>query len=169
MIESKYLKENIENIQKLMSISILSNFETKSLGKILRLSKIRQYEDGERIIEEGDFDPWLYFLLNGRIRIAKEGVTIGHIFKNGEIFGEMRVVDDRRRSASVYAEGKTVCLAVDTSARNRITSRGDKDDQVDFLLLLYRIFAEYMTARLRLTNEELIKAKKALAKQDDLP
>ena len=28
------------------------------------------------------------------------------------------------------------------------------------MLLLYRIFAEYMTYRLRLTNEELIRAKK---------
>jgi CRP-like cAMP-binding protein len=167
MIESKYLKENIENIQKLMSISVLSTFETKSLGKILRLSKIRQYEDGEQIIKEGDYDPWLYFLLTGKIRISKEDVDIGFIDKKGEIFGEMRIVDDRRRSASVHAVGKTICLAVDTSARDRISTPGDKEDQLDFLLLLYRIFAEYMTARLRLTNEELIKAKKALAKLQD--
>lgn len=164
MIESKYLKQNIENIQKLLSISALKNFETKNLSKLLRLSKIRQYEDGETIITEGDFDPWLYFLLSGRIRVAKEGVTISTIDKQGEIFGEMRVIDERSRSASVYAEGKTVCLAVDTSAHDRLAADGDKDDQLDFLLLLYRIFAEYMTARLRLTNEELIKAKKALTK-----
>jgi CRP/FNR family cyclic AMP-dependent transcriptional regulator len=163
MIESKYLKENIENIQKLMTISALSNFETKSLGKLLRLSKIRQYEDGEQIIQEGDFDPWLYFLLSGKIRVVKEGVIIGHIGKQGEIFGEMRVVDDERRSASVFAVGKTVCLAVDTSAKKRLSSSDDPDERVDFLLLLYRIFAEYITARLRLTNEELIKARKALS------
>ncbi len=164
MIESKYLKQNIENIQKLLSISALKNFETKNLSKLLRLSKIRQYEDGETIIAEGDFDPWLYFLLSGRIRVAKEGVTISRIDKQGEIFGEMRVIDERSRSASVYAEGQTVCLAVDTAAHDRIGSDGDKDGQLDFLLLLYRIFAEYMTARLRLTNEELIKAKKAISK-----
>jgi CRP/FNR family transcriptional regulator, cyclic AMP receptor protein len=50
MIESKYLKENIENIQRLMSIQALRHFETRNLGKLLRLSKIRQYEDGEQII-----------------------------------------------------------------------------------------------------------------------
>ena len=61
MIESKYLKENIENIQKLLTIPALRNFETRSLGKLLRLSKIRQYEDGELIIKEGDLDPWLIF------------------------------------------------------------------------------------------------------------
>ena len=74
MLESRYLQDNIENIQKLLAIPALKNFETKSLGKLLRLSKIREYEDGERIIKEGDFDPWLYFLLSGKIRITKEGL-----------------------------------------------------------------------------------------------
>jgi len=160
MIESKYLKENIENIQRLMSIQALKHFETRNLGKLLRLSKIRQYEDGEQIIQEGDMDPWLYFLLSGRIRISKEGEDIGVISKKGEIFGEMRIVDDQSRSASVHAVGETVCLAVDTSAGNRFSTSEEKDARLDFLLLLYRIFAEYMTARLRLTNEELVRAKR---------
>jgi CRP/FNR family cyclic AMP-dependent transcriptional regulator len=160
MIESKYLKENIENIQKLMAIPALKNFETKSLGKLLRLSKIRQYEHGERIIKEGDLDPWLYFLLSGKIRISKAGLDIGTIDRKGEIFGEMRVIDSLSRSASVYALGKTICLAVDTSAKERLSGDDTHDEKLDFLLLLYRIFAEYMSIRLRLTNDELIKAKK---------
>ena len=164
MIESKYLKENIENIQRLMSISALKHFETRNLGKLLRLSKIRQYEDGERIIQEGDMDPWLYFLLSGEIKIVKEGEEIGTLSNKGEIFGEMRVIDDQRRSASVFAKGQTVCLAVDTSAKSRLSATDPKDERLDFLLLLYRIFAEYMTLRLRLTNEELIKAKKEAKK-----
>lgn len=160
MIESKYLKENVENIQRLMSIQALKHFEIRNLGKLLRLSKIRQYKDGEQIIQEGDMDPWLYFLLSGKIRISKEGEDIGDISRKGEIFGEMRIIDDQIRSASVYAVGDTVCLAVDTSARNRLTSSEEKDESLAFLLLLYRIFAEYITARLRLTNEELVRAKR---------
>jgi CRP-like cAMP-binding protein len=151
-----------------MSIQALKHFETRNLGKLLRLSKIRQYEDGEQIIQEGDLDPWLYFLLSGRIRISKDGEDIGTINRKGEIFGEMRIVDDQSRSASAYAQGQTVCLAVDTSAGNRLTSSEEKDERLDFLLLLYRIFAEYMTARLRLTNEELVRAKRN-AKRDDAP
>jgi CRP-like cAMP-binding protein len=162
MIESKYLKENIENIQRLMSISALKHFETRNLGKLLRLSKIRQYEDGEAIIQEGDMDPWLYFLLSGKIRVTKGGEEIGVIGKKGEIFGEMRIIDDQSRSATVAAVGKTVCLAVDTSAGNRLSTSDQKDQRLDFLLLLYRIFAEYMSNRLRLTNEELIRAKKEI-------
>lgn len=143
-----------------MTISALKHFETRNLSKLLRLSKIRQYEDGEIIIQEGDMDPWLYFLLSGEIKVIKEGEEIGAISKKGEIFGEMRIIDDQIRSASVYAVGKTVCLAVDTSAGKRLSPTDHKDERVDFLLLLYRIFSEYISLRLRLTNEELIKAKK---------
>ncbi|MCJ8499065.1 cyclic nucleotide-binding domain-containing protein [Desulfatitalea alkaliphila] len=169
MIESKYLKENIENIQRLMSIQALRHFETRNLGKLLRLSKIRQYEDGEQIIQEGDMDPWLYFLLSGRIRISKSGEEIGIISRKGEIFGEMRIIDDQSRSASVHAIGPTVCLAVDTSAGNRLNTSDEKEARLDFLLLLYRIFAEYISVRLRLTNEELVKAKRDAKKPlDDL-
>ena len=132
MLESRYLKDNIENIQKLLAIPALKNFETRSLRNLLRLSKIREYEDGERIIKEGDFDPWLYFI----------------------------VIDSLSRSASVYAIGKTMCLAVDTSAKRRLSAGSTKDERLDFLLLLYRIFAEFMSIRLRATNEELIMAKK---------
>jgi CRP/FNR family transcriptional regulator, cyclic AMP receptor protein len=162
MLESRYLKDNIENIQKLLGISALRNFETKSLQKLLRLSRIREYEDGEVIIREGDLDPWLYFLLSGKIRVSKENMEINTIDKKGEIFGEMRVIDFMKRSASVVAVGKTVCLAVDTSAKNRISAQDPTDEKLDFLLLLYRIFAEYMSIRLRVTNEELITAKKKI-------
>mgnify|MGYP000444780396 CR=1 FL=1 len=151
---------NIENIQKLMAIPALRDFETKSLGKLLKLSKIREYEDGEAIIREGDSDPWLYFLLSGKIRISKEGLEIGIIDKKGEIFGEMRIVDSMDRSATVKAFGKTICLAVDSGAASRLTPNTPQEEKLDFLLLLYRIFVEYMSIRLRATNEELIAAKK---------
>ncbi|MFP4446845.1 MAG: cyclic nucleotide-binding domain-containing protein [Desulfosudaceae bacterium] len=166
MIESKYLKDNIQNIQKLMAIPALKDFETRNLSKILRLSKIREYEDGETIIKEGDVDPWLYFLLSGQVRVKKGGVEISTISTTGEIFGEMRIVDDKARSASVFADGHTVCLAVNTSAYQRFMGEGagNKEEAMDFVLLLYRIFAEYMSARLRLTNDELISAKTMVKK-----
>jgi hypothetical protein len=60
----------------------------------------------------------------------------------------------------VQAVGKTMCLAVDTSAKKRLSLSSSADEKLDFLLLLYRIFAEFMSIRLRSTNEELIMAKK---------
>jgi hypothetical protein len=48
-----------------------------------------------------------------------------------------------------------------------LTTSEEKDERLDFLLLLYRIFAEYMTARLRLTNEELVRAKRDAKRPSD--
>ncbi len=162
MIESNYLKDNIENIQKLMAIPTLRQFESKSLGKLLKLSRVREYGDGEVIIREGDADPWLYFLLSGSIRISKASTAIGTSDRKGEIFGEMRLIDRKRRSATITSVGKTVCLAVDTSAKRRLAAASPDEEKLDFLLLLYRIFAEYMAIRLRATNEELIAARKKI-------
>ncbi len=159
MIESKYLKDSIQNIKQLLAIPALRKFETVNLGKMLRLSKIRRYEDGEVIIKEGDTDPWFYFLLSGAIRIEKGGVTLSAISEMGEIFGEMRILDKLSRSASVYAEGETTCIAVNTAATHRLPS---DDETANFLLLLYKVFAEYISVRLRLSNEELVQTKKQL-------
>jgi CRP-like cAMP-binding protein len=169
MIESRYLKDNVENIQKLMGIPVLGNFETKSLGKLLKLSRIREYENGEVIIREGDQDPWLYFLLSGKIRISKENHEIGTIDKKGEIFGEMRIIDSRFRSATVAAVGKTTCLAIDTAAQNRFSPQSLDEEKLEFLLMLYRIFAEYMSIRLRVTDEELVAAKKKIEQLTSTP
>ena len=167
MKETKYLKENIENIQRLMDIPTLSKFETRNLGRLLRLSKVRDYEDGECIIKEGDVDLWLYFLLSGKIKVVKDGVQLLTIDKRGEIFGEMRIISDSERTASIFAVGHTICLAVDTQARERLDSQEDIDR---FLLLLYRVFAEFIVMRLRLTSEELVKTKKEILRlvRDDI-
>jgi len=162
MIESRYLEDNTENIQKLMSIPGLKNFEAKSVGKLIKLSKVREYRDGEVIIQEGEQDPWMYILLSGKIRIFKENHEIAMIGKKGEIFGEMRIIDSKARSASAAAVGKTVCLAVNTTAKNRLSTVTTEEDRLDFLLLLYRVFAEYMSVRLRAANDELVAAKKKI-------
>lgn len=162
MQETRYLKDNLENIQRMMSIPALRNFETSNLSRLLHLSKLREYEKDEPIIQEGDEDPWLYFILEGSVRITKKDIEIGVLNDVGEVFGEMRIIDSQIRSATVVALEPTVCLAINTMAKDRMVGVGDRDEQLDFLLLLYRIFAEFLSIRLRLTNEELIKANKIL-------
>lgn len=162
MIETKYLKNDVKNIQRLLVIPTLQKFETDSLGRLLKLSKIRRYDKNECIIREGDQDPWLYFLLSGRVRVEKGGVGIFKTSQVGDLFGEMRIVDNSSRSASVYAETPATCLAINTSGKKGfgVSDSGDRD--VEFMLLLYRIFSEFVSTRLRIANEELVKAKKEI-------
>ncbi len=160
MIETKYLQDDIKNIQQLFAIPALKNFETKELARLVRLSKVRQYEENEAIIQQGDTDPWIYFLLQGSVRVEKDGVEIAQMNRLGELFGEMRIIDSKSRSASVIASSKTICLAVNVgAARKRLPT---DDEATNLLLLLYRVFAEYVSIRLRLANEHLIASRQEL-------
>lgn len=155
MIESDYLKGNISFLEKLGEIPTLSAFSEEELKGLLELSRIRKYEPGELILEEGFFDAWIYFLISGKVKIVKHGEDLSILQRVGDIFGEMSIIDGSPRSASVYAVDKTVCLATDASYIDRLSD----NDRISFCYILYRIFSEILADRLRLTTEELIKEK----------
>ena len=60
----------------------------------------------------------------------------------------MMVIDGSARSASAYAVDESVCLATDISYIDRLSG----NDKVAFGYILYRIFAESLADRLRLTS-----------------
>lgn len=159
MTEAKYLKENLREMQKIMISLPLKKFETKSLRHSLRMSKINEYSDGEIITKENDEDPYIYFLLSGKARLEKKGENTELIDRPGEIFGEVKILENLVRSGDVFAKEEAVCLVVNTSSYSmRMTS----NEGADILLLLYRVFMEYLAIRLRLLTEELVKTKKEI-------
>lgn len=157
MIESKYLKNDVRNIEKISGIPAFKPFDISEMGTLLRISKIRQYNDDECIIAEGESDAWLYVLISGKVRIEKKGVAIGFIEEVGELFGEMRIIDRQLRSASVYSVGKTICLSLDTSASHRAYT---KRDIPHIIGLLYKFIGTSLCKRLRRMNEELAETRK---------
>lgn len=160
MRESRYLKDDAENIQRLISIPIFKDFETRLLGSLLKLSKIREYKDGEEIIREGDLDQWLYFLLSGQVKIMKGRKQLQVLKRRGDVFGEMGMLGGLDRSASVYAMGPTTCLTTDAARVKEAAGT----DRVAFGYILYRVFAEVVTERLRNTSTDLVKAKETIAR-----
>ncbi len=156
MIESKYLKDNLTNIKQLYSIPALKDIAIKDLGMLIKISKIRQYNDGEHIIKENDNDPWLYFIMSGKVNVIKKGLTIHTFDKVGDILGEKRFLDNLTRAETVCSAGKTICLSIDTSATMKLGS----DENTDKLFkILYLIIAEFLSIRLRDANDKLIKCK----------
>jgi len=155
MIESEYLSGDNKLIQKLGKMPTLSDFQMEQLGGMLKLSKIRKYEPGELIIEEGKYDSWVYFLVSGKVRVVKHGTEINTLDQAGDVFGEMAILDSTPRSASIYAIDETVCLATDSSYLDRLPD----SDKIAFTCVLYHVFAELLSNRLRAMDEELVKAK----------
>lgn len=146
---------NSELIEKIRNIPFLKSFDEDDLRKILELSEIRQYRKDDRIIAEGSYGTSIYILISGMAKIMKNGEDVCVFEEMGEVFGEMSAIDRSPRSASIYAKEDTVCLALDISF-NKIPF----PDRERFRSIVYQEFAEILTTRLRMTTEELIRAKR---------
>ncbi len=158
MMESDYLKDNDKFLEKLRQIPTLEAFSEENLKGFLYLSKVRKYQPGEWILEEGFFDSRVYFLISGKVAVVKHGEDLRVLSHTGDIFGEMGVIDGGPRSASIYAVNETVCLATDASYIDRVSG----SERMAFCYVLYRIFSEILANRLRRTSEALVQAKEEI-------
>lgn len=156
MIESEYLEDNGKLLKSLKSIPSLEQFRENELRILLQKSKIHKYRQGERIIKEGSTGAWIYILVYGQVDIIKEGRVITTSNRRGELIGEIGAIDGAARSASVMAAQDTVCLATDTRQIKRMSG----DDRLAFGYILYRVFAETLAERLRVTTRELMHKEK---------
>lgn len=155
MKETTYLEENERLMDFLKKVPVFDPFDQEALHSLIQISKLKMYENGECILEEGSADTWLYFLVQGKVRIVKGEADVTVLKRRGDIFGEMGVISLAPRSASAYAVGATVCLSTDFSRIDDF----DKEDKVLVGYVLYRIFSEILVGRLKQTTEELMKIK----------
>jgi CRP-like cAMP-binding protein len=105
----------------------LSEEELKELATHFRVG---QWPAGARIINEGDPDGTLYFVYQGGVDIFKQVRTRGGERQEkiaslgaGETLGEMALLDQQPRSASVVANTDSVVLALDQADLHQLDSR----------------------------------------------
>ncbi|MDR0410267.1 MAG: Crp/Fnr family transcriptional regulator [Spirochaetaceae bacterium] len=75
----------------------------------------RNYKDGGLIFAEGEMGRELYIIKKGSVKICRildGNETILAILKEGDIFGEMAVIDDKPRSATAVALGDACMMAI---------------------------------------------------------
>jgi len=82
--------------------------------------EVREYQDGEVIFNECDVGKEMFIIQSGKVKVTKkimreteEMETTLAILKKGDFFGEMALFEDRPRSATVMAMGKTRVLVID--------------------------------------------------------
>ena len=152
MQESPYLNDNEVLLDRLQRLPFLGAAGEPHIRKILSLSRIRKFDDGEAIIRENDYDMWIYLLFSGAVRVLIKGREIRRINEVGATFGEVAALNGKARSASVEAVGPTVCLAIDVSF---MVETSEPLEQATFVSLLYKLFVDVMAQRLRSKDEDL--------------
>ena len=81
---------------------------------LLSVSEFVQAQAGETVLQKGNQDQVLYFLLKGQMSVFSEddGDSL-NIINPGEVFGALSMVTGRGRSATVKAETNVVLLGID--------------------------------------------------------
>lgn len=162
MRETSYLKENKKALDLLRRITRFEAFSDADLDSFLEVGKLKEYEAGETIIKKGDSDHWVYFLISGEVKIVRGEKTFAIFKRSGDLFGEMGVIDGAPRSASVWALTKTMVLGLDCSNLNE----QKKELASVFQYTVFRLFAESLAERLRLTNEEVLRLQAEIKQKD---
>ena len=155
MQQTDFLKGNQRVLNDIKKFEIFEPFQDDELHHLMAMSKIRKYNPGEKIFEQGSADTWLYFLVYGQVRLMKDNQSVILLQRRGDIFGEMGAIECAPRSASAVAVGETVCLATDIYYIEQLSGT----DKLAFGYVIYRVFAEVLAERLRTTTEELLEFK----------
>jgi CRP-like cAMP-binding protein len=87
---------------------------------LLQLGTARRYEDGERILRQGDTEQFVVLLQNGQAKVVAttaggRSFLLGIRFP-GDLVGELSLLDGGPRSASVIAFGPVVGSTITGSA-----------------------------------------------------
>ncbi len=96
-----------EVIELLGRVPAFSTLEYSDLQRIARVAVPRRFEAGQAVFREGDASDTCYVVRLGRARAVRthnDGRTITlATFGPGDIFGELAMFEDERRSATVEA------------------------------------------------------------------
>jgi CRP/FNR family transcriptional regulator len=96
-----------EVVELLARVPVFATLEQGDLERIAQLAVPRQFEPGQAVFREGDQSDTCYIVREGRARAVRshgDGRTITlATFGPGDIFGELAMFEDERRSATVEA------------------------------------------------------------------
>ena len=97
--------------QQLASVPLLSRLDRKTLKRLAETGKRRTYAPGEEIVREGTTGSALYIVLSGRAQVERKGAPgpLADLIP-GDFFGELALLENHERTASVVAAEETECL-----------------------------------------------------------
>src|SRR5438552_5662255 len=130
-------------------IDFFSGLDDKILRKISEACIVRQFTRNETIVRQGEMGLGLYVIAKGRVRVDREqGGVRTQMAELGpeQFFGEMSLLDNKPRSATVTGIDETECVLL---TRDGFVKLMNKYPEIP--IRMARVLAE----RLRVANEKL--------------
>jgi serine/threonine protein phosphatase PrpC len=143
--------------EALRRIPLFKHLSYKEQAAILAIATTRTYPGGREIVLENQPGEELFVVVGGRVSIEKNGVEIAELRAGGH-FGEMGLIDNEPRSATVRATEPTRVMVV---SRNDLMALMKKEPVLAVKLLWS--FVQVLSDRLRAANSNLSEARQELA------
>lgn len=148
-----------EYSEKLKRIALFDTIKDneESMKKVLDICSIRKFRKGENLTTEGELGDELYIMLEGAVDILKTTMSgdfyvVASLKAEYNIFiGEMALIDDDKRSATVIATEDTLVLVIGKANFLRL---GNQEPHIG--LPITRAIAKIIGERLRKTNEDMM-------------
>ena len=95
-------------------VALLARLAPRQRARLARLATRRSFPEGSTIVRQGDTSMSLYVILSGSVRVDREddgggGVVEVEQLAAGGAFGEMGLIEDLPRAATVVALEPTTC------------------------------------------------------------
>jgi voltage-gated potassium channel len=100
-----------DTARALARVPLFAGCSAEDLRDIAELAHLLSFEDGTVIVPEGEEGLGFYLILSGEASVVRDGVQINRIGA-GQFFGEIALLEGTPRTASVVANGRTVCLGI---------------------------------------------------------
>lgn len=143
-------------IEELKQFPLLKNLTDEDLEALSTYVKEETFEKDSNIITEGDMGDTLYILLDGKVDVIKKTIYDDEFIcasLDGSmhcLFGEMAVIDNDKRSATIKA--KTKCLTLSLN-RDGFSDFVNKHPYAGIELL--KLMNTNIVRNLRIENENL--------------
>jgi CRP/FNR family cyclic AMP-dependent transcriptional regulator len=127
------------------------------ISRLIGIIKVKHVPAGEYIIREGDLGSEIYIAYSGEVEVRKKtraGDDYTVIILRAEdnvFFGEMALIDDERRSATVMAKSDSTFLII---SKRDFFALGDSHPQI--CLPITRAISQILASRLRKTTQDML-------------
>lgn len=116
--------------QQFHPVPFFSELRREELLAVLRSLTVRRLSDGEVVMRQGEPGTALYLMAGGAVRVTMTDAThpagnereLARLYEN-TLFGEMALITDQPRSASVAALGEADVIEVSRAALAQVTAR----------------------------------------------
>jgi CRP/FNR family transcriptional regulator len=105
-----------DTMELLRHVPVFAELAEDDLGRVAEVAVPRRFKSGEVVFREGDQSNTCYVVRTGQARAVREhgdgrSITLAN-FGPGDIFGELAMFDDERRSATVETLENTEAIAI---------------------------------------------------------